>query len=696
LVVSLPTDFNDEWASAWEWARMYRDQGLQVVPAHTPHAGNWKRPAVETWTEFQHVLIPDLLFARWYDPNTGEHRQRRNMGLITGKASRDLVVVDLDVAEGKDGRSWWTGLIAVEANGLEPETVSQVTGGGGRQILFIAPEGWEPPTFKASAVGVDVRGQGGFIMCPPSLHASGRIYDWELGREPWAIPIAPAPPWLCAAIDKLRLEHGGHSSGPRERTDSGETKNAFGRDIDGREQKLADIAWALVVDARRDAPMRPTTAMLEAEIARAFAQYELTTKSRLEPRPGHDNAALLELEDRGLSALWAKVTYALTHWDGKVAEAALIPKSRDENENTWGGDFSGPELESESRKHIVASRSFGELRGEPPERRWLVPGWIARGEVNSLYGGGATGKSLLALLLGHAMAVGAPWIGLPTIKGSSLFVSCEDDADELWRRHADIRKGLGYGIGNPFAEARWLDRVGHNNLLAVPDARGVMSGGPFLPELMAELDAERPTLVILDTLADVYGGNEIDRVQVNGFLKTCLGGLIQQRKEAGHDLTILLLGHPSKSSLADGSGFSGSTAWENGVRSRLYLSRPENAGPDERILTRAKANYAGGDDGELPLLWSGGIFVGASELKEAERVAVTVQNEVAFAWSMGTPYVEKRGHPRNLHAALVKRLLTDSQPRELIISAIRLAIDDGLIRPSGNKSKRGWRSSEGD
>jgi hypothetical protein len=691
--VSLPTDFNDEWASAWEWARMYRAQGLQVVPAHTPHAGNWKRPAVETWTEFQHVLVPDLLFARWYDPTTGEHRQRRNMGLITGAASGGLVVVDLDVHE-HDGRLWWNALVAVEANGLEPETVSQITGGGGRQLLFTAPDGWTPPTFKAPPVGVDVRGQGGFIMAPPSMHASGRIYDWELGREPWSIPIAEAPPWLIAAIDKLRLEHGGGATGPRERTDSGETKNAFGRDIDGREQKLADIAWALVVDFRRASPERPSQTVLEAELRRAWDQYELTTKSRLEGRPGLSNAALLDLEDRGPAALWQKVDYALGQWDGKVAEAALIPKSRDDNANTWG------ERLNESLGELPALGADDEgpfpvtAHAAAEERRWLVRGWVAYGELNSLYGGGATGKSLLALHLGYCVSLGLPWLGLETSAGVVLFVSCEDDRRELARRHGPIKNALGYGVGNPFADMHVWDRTGRDNRLAVEDGKGGLAAGPFMPELIGAVQQLRPTLVILDTLADVFGGNENNRVHVNGFLKTGLGGLIAQRRQSGDELTILALGHPSKTALTDGSGFSGSTAWENAVRSRLYLSRPENAGPDERILSRAKANYTGGDDAELPLLWSEGVFMGMGAGNDVERMAKTVQNEVGFAWNMGAPYVEKRGHPRYLHTAIVKRLNTESQRRELVMAGLRQAIDDGLIYPGKTNSQRGWRASD--
>jgi hypothetical protein len=687
--------FLAEWAAPYEWAAMYRSLGLQVVPGR---AGE-KRPLVD-WLEFRNALVPPAQFDRWFDPKVGEHRMLRAMGLLTGACSHGLFVVDLDLKDDANGLEWWRTFCEVELGGIEPETWMAKSGGGGLHIYFQAPEGWIPPTFKAPAFGVDCRGQGGYIVAPPSMHPNGRIYDWVEGFEPWAIPLGDAPPELVAALDRLKGQGAASgTAGQREATATPATvKNDFGLDIDGREDKLRALAWAIVVDARRESPIRPTTAMLEAEINAAFDRYCVTTKSRLEARPGLDKAALLELEDRGISALWAKVSYALSKWDAEVAEAALVPKAEPvaEDRNTWGASLGGASLGGAGTgDQIPASKSVGSFKGEPPEREWLVPGWIARGEVNSLYGGGATGKSLLAYLLAHAMAIGAPWVGLPTVQGSSLLVSCEDDEDELHRRHSDIRKALGHVIGDPFGAARYLDRVGHNNLLATANGLGGLVNGPFMPELRIELEAHAPALLILDTLADVFGGNEIDRVQVNGFLKTCLGGLIRERREAGHELTILLLGHPSKSAMTDGSGFSGSTAWENGVRSRLYLSRPENSGPDERILSRGKANYAGGDDGELPLTWSGGIFVAVD--KEAEQrvqqMASTVKNEVASAWAAGVPYMDGKGHPRYLHRAIRQRLDMPGQTGELIIQGLRRAMDEGAIYLSKNNAKRGWRTA---
>ena len=57
-----------------------------------------------------------------------------------------------------------------------------------------------------------------------------------------------------------------------------------------------------------------------------------------------------------------------------------------------------------------------------------------------------------------------------------------------------------------------------------------------------------------------------------------------------------------------GTGESGSTAWNNAVRSRLYLLRSEGAKPDERTLTTKKSNY-GAAGGEIPLKWRDGVLM---------------------------------------------------------------------------------------
>jgi len=115
-----------------------------------------------------------------------------------------------------------------------------------------------------------------------------------------------------------------------------------------------------------------------------------------------------------------------------------------------------------------------------------------------------------------------------------------------------------------------------------------------------------PKLVIIDTRADAFGGSEIDRIQVRTFVRNLRKLCIE------HRLAVLLLSHPSLTGINSGNGQSGSTAWGNSVRSRLYLERSRsNDGmvpdADLRTLTVKKNNY-GASEMEIMLRWRGGLF----------------------------------------------------------------------------------------
>ena len=76
------------------------------------------------------------------------------------------------------------------------------------------------------------------------------------------------------------------------------------------------------------------------------------------------------------------------------------------------------------------------------------------------------------------------------------------------------------------------------------------------------------------------------------------GGIIRRlRHSVNGAVRKIVLAHPSLSGLDRGSGTSGSTAWHNAVRSRLFLTRPEpvdgfSLDPDLRVLKTVKSNYA--------------------------------------------------------------------------------------------------------
>ncbi|CUH66151.1 hypothetical protein TL5118_01634 [Thalassovita autumnalis] len=119
----------------------------------------------------------------------------------------------------------------------------------------------------------------------------------------------------------------------------------------------------------------------------------------------------------------------------------------------------------------------------------------------------------------------------------------------------------------------------------------------------------QPTLIVLDTLADLFPGNENDRSQARQFI-----GLLRGLAIRG-ECAVLLLAHPSMSGMSSGSGSGGNTAWNNSVRARLYLDRVvmSDSGhrfepnPDVRTLSNKKANY-GRTGAELQLVYDEGVF----------------------------------------------------------------------------------------
>lgn len=99
-----------------------------------------------------------------------------------------------------------------------------------------------------------------------------------------------------------------------------------------------------------------------------------------------------------------------------------------------------PDSGSRKSRFFVASDLAGK---EVPPREWLVPDLVPAGTVTLLTGDGGTGKSLVALQLAAACAMGRPWLGRDVAAGRALFISAEDDQDELHRRLFDVAQAVG-------------------------------------------------------------------------------------------------------------------------------------------------------------------------------------------------------------------------------------------------------------
>jgi RecA-family ATPase len=272
-----------------------------------------------------------------------------------------------------------------------------------------------------------------------------------------------------------------------------------------------------------------------------------------------------------------------------------------------------------------------------PERRWLWKEWIPLGAVTALYGDGGTGKSLFAQQLMTCCAAGQSFLGFALMRCRTLGIFCEDDRDELHRRQAAINTALGGDFADLENNTLWVSRVGMENLLMTFHADGRGEASPLFTQIV-NLAKERGTqLVIIDTAADVFAGNENIRPQVRQFIA------LLTRLAQAIDGAVLLLAHPSQTGRATDTGDGGSTAWNNSVRSRLYLKRLEAAGgnvsdADVRILSRKKANYAQAG-AELTVRYSRGAFAldgvaepdggGIYRSRAAEQAFLSGMNELA-------------------------------------------------------------------
>ena len=247
-----------------------------------------------------------------------------------------------------------------------------------------------------------------------------------------------------------------------------------------------------------------------------------------------------------------------------------------------------------------------DLQGrETSTRRWCVPEWIPDRQVTSLYGDGGTGKSLLALQLATACALGTDFFGIDVASRTVLYVSCEDDQDELQIRQSKINAALGIEFADLAERYYWLARPGEDSILMTfdrKDGRGRPTA--FAHSIRTRAKDHGAQLVVIDTAADVFGGLEIDRSQVRQFLSYLRKLAIEL------DGAVLLLAHPSVAGMRDKSGYSGSTAWRGGVRSLLTFEYPgdDDADPDRRILTRKKANYAKAGT-EIGVRYEDGVFL---------------------------------------------------------------------------------------
>lgn len=433
-----------------------------------------------------------------------------NVGIATGAAS-GLVALDSDPRNGGD-----ESLVMLEnslPDGL-PDTPRSVTGSGGEHLLFRAPAG-RVGNFKGKDwgfPGLDVKGDGGYIVAPPSLHVSGRRYQWDGGAHPDDLALAPLPAALARRL-----------SGGAQSNVNGTSSALVPTVVTAGGTDIAAVLAGVPEGERGVSLFRLAAKLRRVDVPYAVAR-ELVLQAAAAASPPYQPAA------------------ALKHLDSAY--------SRYEPSEGRASEIQGAEEEAPRSRFKLWTLEELEQR-QPPT--WLVDGFLVQGTLAMMEGREGTMKTFAALDLSlHVASKERDWHGRATEHGMVVYVSAEGSTGmakraAAWRKHHGVT-----------AVPRFL---------VLPEPVQLMDDKD-VDELLAVLLTmpEKPALVVIDTLARCFvGGNENDAKDMGLFVAAC------ERLIRVTGATVLIIHHVGRH-----TGESrGSGALLGGVYSRLQVVRDE-------------------------------------------------------------------------------------------------------------------------
>jgi hypothetical protein len=318
-------------------------------------------------------------WARWPDANIG----------LPAEAA-GLAVLDIDPRHGGDDSR-----AAFEAeHGALPATVESLTGGGGRHLCFRHPGG--RVASRAIAPGLDIKADGGYIVAPPSRHASGRRYAWEVSSHPEDVPLAPLPPALLSRV------------------------RAQAKRQDEAERRGECEPW--VTPLLRDGSPQGRRNKDGTRLAGYFRGRDV----------GRDIAAtiLYSWADRCRPPLdHTEVDAILTSVWRYQPGVSFSPNGH--------GEPAGPANQSNRARPGFALTPLAALLAEPPEAvAWVVDGLLIAGGVSILGAKPKVGKSTLARNVALAVARGAPFFGRAAARGAVVYLALEEKRAEVGKHFA--------------------------------------------------------------------------------------------------------------------------------------------------------------------------------------------------------------------------------------------------------------------
>ena len=480
-----------------EQALQYAKQGWSTFPlqpgAKVPFAGS---------RGFRDASRDEAVLHEWF---TFKDTTDCNLGLATGKG---LVVIDVDPKNGgEDGLRELLEEYGTDWGVFATYTVSTPSGGRHYYFRAIAARSCSPRIRGKRYKGVDIRGDGGFVVSPPS-QIGDRTYKVLGDNE-----VLDAPDWL--------LEPGGAD---REEVE-----------FDGRREDILRASEIYQLAER-------------ANLLGAWESHGEMRSHRQVPCPGQDKHSERTFPEHTKLFVGDDGSVGLKCWHEscRPMHGSLLQQLRRQCEQIIGEEIeSDPDLEVPDGFRFVP---ISELQPTSKIEGWVWDGYVAPGRMTVIHSEPKVGKTTLLTNLYQALETGADYCGRDTLP-TRVFVATEEPPDNWIERqdNYDLSDHLSICTNPPVQMNEWEK---WSELMRWAKVQAM------------EVDAG---LVVFDTANDLWPvSEENDNMQVKAAIKTC-----RMLNEAG--IAVVLAAHSSKDGSGAVAGLRGASSFGGAVDFLVHM-----------------------------------------------------------------------------------------------------------------------------
>ena len=518
-----------------ENALLYASRGIRVIPI----APGEKYPAgIEAWQTI--ATSNEATVKQWFTTTY----KGWGVGICTGRAGARQVFV-LDIDEHDPQQSGSDTLADLEAeHGKLPDTVTVLTPTGGRHLYFTTPIAIRNDAGKRLGPGLDIRGDGGQVLAPPTLHPTGKPYTFEEGFGITDILPADAPDWLIKRLTaEPKIDRTKPADGDIFLTDPNSPSARYNNTTNWQ-TILTQDGWTYV--------------------------YQGTDGTEYWRRPGKTTGISASLNHNGNDALivfssnapvpeggYSRFGYhAQRHHQGSWKQAAAQYMNLNPTITTSTPD--------ELLSQLVNWQEFWNQDHKAED--WIAYPLIARGRQTALFAVSKEGKSYIALACVAALATGKPIFGRPAQdQVHVLYLDYEMTAADLMER----LDNLGYTRE---------DNLTHLHYALIPSLPplNTYEGAAAVMKLVELTQAQ---VVVIDTTGRAVEGEENSADTYREFARTT--GLALK----GAGIALLRTDHAGKDK-GKTQGQRGSSAKNDDVDIVYHLQRDGHTIKLTRVFSR--------------------------------------------------------------------------------------------------------------